>query len=172
MKLLYIFVEGNDDAMFFSNVIRPLLSEKYEEVEIIKYAQMKKIKVDNFLKSIRTLKFDYILAADIDLQPSVGAKIRIIEDRFSEIDRKKVVIVIKEIESWFLAGLNESTTARFNLPPIYNTEEIFKEDFNQLYRKKFRSRIDFMREILKQYSIEIAMSKNRSFDFFIRNFVE
>ncbi len=78
MKLskLYIFVEGNDDERFFKHVIVPLMYKKYNDVEIFKYAQWKKEKVNNFINSIKTLQFDYIFTADLDDEPTVGSKKR------------------------------------------------------------------------------------------------
>ena len=45
-----------------------------------------------------------------------------------------------------------------------------KEDFNARIPKKFDSRIDFMFEILKSFSIETAARKNQSFHFFVNRY--
>lgn len=52
-KQLYIFVEGEDDKRFFDNIIKLELSDKYDSINIIKYAKMKKEKVNNFIISIK-----------------------------------------------------------------------------------------------------------------------
>ena len=41
---LYIFVEGNDDELFFKKVILPLFLKQYTDVEVFKYAQWKRQK--------------------------------------------------------------------------------------------------------------------------------
>ncbi len=169
MKKLYIFVEGNDDELFFKTIIVPLLIDKYSDIEIIQYAQMKKEKVELFILSINTLKFDYLLIADIDFHRSVNQKKKYLEMRYSNVNPELIYIVIKEIESWYYAGINDEQSRQFHIKPMKNTNELFKEEFNLLYHRKFKSRIDFMLELLKEYSIKTAIQKNDSFDFFARN---
>ena len=66
-KRLYIFVEGADDARFFGDAVKPKFEEKYNWVEIISYANMKKEKVKNFLKSIKAMSdSSYLFIADIN----------------------------------------------------------------------------------------------------------
>ena len=52
-------------------------------------------------------------------------------------------------------------------PTLASTDELTKEDFNRLIPRRFDSRIDFMFEILKSFSIETAARRNNSFDFFV-----
>jgi len=163
---LYIFVEGNDDELFFRTIIVPIFQKIYQTVEIIKFAQLKKIKVENFIFSINTLKFDYLLFADIDYFKSVNQKKIYIQERFPNIDLELIYIVIKEIESWYFAGISDDLSRKFGIKPMKNTNELVKEEFNLLYHRKFNSRIDFMIEILKNYSIDIAQKKNDSFAYF------
>jgi len=59
-KLLFIFVEGNDDERFFNRILSPKLQEKYDTVMIIKYATMEKEKVNEFIKSIKAMGAEYI----------------------------------------------------------------------------------------------------------------
>ncbi len=174
MKLnkVYVFVEGNDDHRFFQKLIVPILLEHYADVEIIKYAQMKKEKVNLFLLSIQTLDFDYIFTADKDEDYSVGEKKGILRHKFSNLDKKKISIVIMEIESWYLAGLNHQKSLDFDINQYENTENVTKEEFNSLYHRKFRSRIDFMHELMKAFSVETAKAKNRSFEDFSRKWLE
>jgi hypothetical protein len=163
---LYIFIEGNDDELFFRNAIVPALSEKYDEIEVIQYAQMKKSKVEIFILSINTLNFDYMLFGDIDYQRSVNQKKKVLELRFSNLDEEKIFIVIQEIESWYMAGITDSYSRELGIRPLGSTNKLVKEEFNLLYHRRFKSRIDFMLEILKSYSIPTAIKKNESFKYF------
>jgi len=56
-KLLFIWVEGDDDERFFNKVLVPKFLEKYSGVKIIKYAAMRKKKVDNLVVFHHQLKF-------------------------------------------------------------------------------------------------------------------
>lgn len=170
LRKLYIFVEGTDDALFFNKVFLHRFKKLYDDVEIIQYAQMKKSKVDLFILSINTLNFDYIMLADIDDVQTVAEKKRIIKHKFELVDIEKILIVIKEIESWYLAGLTDDFALSLGLEPIETTNTITKEDFNLYYIRSYRSRIDFMQEVLKHYSVEVACRRNRSFDYFYKKF--
>ena len=171
MKKLYIFVEGNDDELFCKAIIIPLLSERYSDVEIIQYAQMKKEKAELFILSINTLKFDYLLFADLDYHRSIKQKKKLLEMRFSNLNPELIYIVIMEIESWYFAGISDEQSRELGIKPLKSTNELSKEEFNLLYHKKFKSRIDFMLELLKDYSVKTAIQKNESFAFFINHFL-
>jgi hypothetical protein len=166
-KRLFILVEGEDDIRFFGRIIKPLLISRYDSVELIPYASIKRVKVNNFLKSVRQMKNDYIFVADIDTERSVRDKKQILYYHFNNIDGKSIVIVIKEIESWYYAGLSRESILELGIPDLSSTDTLTKEDFNHLIPRKFDSRIDFMFEILKYFSLDLARMKNNSFRFFV-----
>ncbi len=167
LKKLYIFVEGNDDELFFKKIMIPLFLNSYNDVEIFKYAQWKRQKVELFLQSIITLNYDYIFTADIDLLETVNAKKQVIRHKFGNLDNNRITIVIKEIESWYLAGCTDAMSAVLNIRIPANTNEITKEDFNAICHTTYRSRIDFMYELLKVFNYETANERNESFHFFM-----
>lgn len=169
-KRLFILVEGEDDVRFFGRIVKPLFAGRYDSVDIVPYASTKREKVSRFIRSIRLMKNDYIFVADIDSEYSVRDKKQVLYYRYSEVDGRDIVIVIREIESWYLAGLSESAARRLGIAPLAATDEITKEDFNALIPKRFSSRIDFMFEALKYYSIDDGVLKNRSFSYFIRRY--
>jgi len=167
---IFILVEGEDDVRFFGRIIKPLLINRYDAVEIIPYASIKRTKVDNFLKSIRLMNSDYIFVADIDAENSVRDKKQVLHSHFSHIDGGSIIVVIKEIESWYYAGLTQESVQDLEVPDIPLTDDLTKEDFNRLIPRKYDSRIDFMFEILKYFSIDSARKKNHSFRFFIERY--
>ena len=169
---IYLFVEGNDDELFFARIIKPMLLNMYNDVEIIKYAQMKKEKVNLFLVSIETLNFDYIFTCDIDYISSVGQKKKVIRSKFELVESEKIAVVIKEIESWYMAGVPDTFSLQNGIRIMKDTNNLTKEDFNQVYHGSYHSRIDFMIEILKVYSHELAVKKNISYKFFSKNWIE
>ena len=166
-KLLFVWVEGNDDERFFNKVLLPKFQRKYDSIKVIKYAQMKKEKVSNFIKSINAMGADYLYFADINRAPSITAKKEEIEKEYPNIEKDKIVVVVMEIESWYLAGLDAKACKQLKIKDFPDTENVTKERFNALIPDKFASRIDFMMEILKNFSIEIAKQKNKSFRDFI-----
>lgn len=166
-RRLFIWVEGEDDKRFFEKIIEPKLKEKYTSVETRCYATLKKEKIDNFLKSIKAMGADYIYVTDINDSPCVTTKKEEIQNKLRNIDADRIIVVIKEIEGWYLAGLSNTDADKYKIPIFDDTNTITKEQFNNLIPQKFVSRIDFILEILKNFSIEIAKKRNRSFRYFI-----
>lgn len=170
-KRLFIWVEGEDDQRFFEQIIAPKLLRKYDSVEIRRHATLKEEKLDNFLKSIKAMGAEYIYVVDINNSPCVTAKKEEIRKKLKNIDEEKIIVVIKEIESWYLAGLDNKEVKNFGIRrTFYNTDNVTKEKFNSLIPPRFSSRIDFMLEILKKFSIETAKQKNESFKYFIEKY--
>ena len=113
---------------------------------------------------------DYIFVADIDTERSVRDKKQILYFHFNNIAGRSIVIVIKEIESWYYAGLSAISARDLGVEVRLATDEMFKEEFNELMPRRFDSRIDFMFEILKSFSLETAVLKNHSFRFFVERY--
>ena len=169
-KRLFILVEGEDDVRFFGRIIKPLVLSHYDSVEILPYASIKRLKVNNFLKSVAQMHNDYIFIADIDTERSVRDKKQLLYNWFSNINGDSIVIVIMEIESWYYAGLPDDALQKFGLPSLPSTDGLTKEDFNALIPSTYDSRIDFMFEILKSFSPVTAARHNRSFKFFFERY--
>lgn len=165
-KTLFILVEGPDDDRFSNHIITPKLREKYDLVEVRQYAGWNLQKLDSFLKSIRAMGDDYVYLADINNAPCISSKKHAIKDKLKNIDEVRIAVVIREIESWYLAGLDTADCANLRIRTIKTTDAMNKEQFNNLIPKRFNSRIDFMIEVLKCFSVEIAKSKNKSFNYF------
>jgi len=164
---LWILVEGNDDEKLVEK-IKPVFEKKYEFVQIWKYAQEPQKRIRGFLKSINSMRSDYFFLRDINQSPCITARKENVGNTYGPIiDLNKVVVVIKEIESWHIAGLDNKNCEDFGFEALDKTDGITKEQFNALIPKAFDSRIDFMQEILKRFSIETAKEKNTSFDYFM-----
>jgi hypothetical protein len=169
-KRLFIMVEGEDDVRFFGRIIKPFLAPRYDSVEIIPYACIKRDKVNKFLKSVTLMKNDYIFVADIDFEHSVRDKKQVLYYRYNNLDGGSTVIVIREIESWYYAGISGSLERELGIVNLTSTDDLTKEDFNVRIPRHFDSRIDFMFEILKSFSLETAARKNHSFSFFVNRY--
>jgi hypothetical protein len=167
---LFLFVEGNDDERFFSRIVVPLFKGRYASVEIVTYASMKSEKVCRFVRSIIDMGHDFLLFADIDEERTVGEKKGLLKERFCTLSDDRIVIIIKEIESWYLAGLDDKTQKRLGVRSYRTTNHITKEIFNRMIPRSYNSRIAFMIEILTLYSVPDAQERNRSFSYFLTHF--
>jgi len=169
-KQLFFLVEGNDDELFFQRIVSPIFEGKYNQVTVWKYAQVKNTGVYDFIKSIKAMGAEYIYVVDVNLSPCVTDKKRRIQDKFNNIDTDRIIVVIKEIESWYLAGLDTLSSKKLKISPLENTNNVTKEQFHHLIPKRFDSKIDFMLEILRLFSIKIAKQKNKSFRYLLEKY--
>ena len=152
---LFILVEGNDDERFFANVISPILLNRYDYVQIWTYRQETRRKLNSFLKSIDSMGADYIFVSDIDDSPCVTSKKLAITASIERLKSDRILVVKREIESWYLAGLNDDCCEQIGISSKYgNTESHSKERFLDLMPGKFNSKVDFMQEILKLFHLE------------------
>jgi hypothetical protein len=170
-RRLFIFVEGSDDHRFFSRVIVPLLEGEYASVELVTYASMKSVKVCRFVRSITAMDHDFILCADIDQERNVKAKKAVLKSRFCVLSNDHIVVIIQEIESWYLAGLDDKAQKHLSLRSYRSTNHITKEIFNRMIPRSYTSRIAFMADVLDLFSIDRALEKNRSFRYFFTRFL-
>ena len=169
--MLFVLVEGDDDERFFESVIKPLLEGIYISVRLWKYAQQNTKKIDSLLTSVKAMGGECIFMADINTAPCVTAKKERIRAQLRNVTEDRIVVVIKEIESWYVAGIDARNSQKLGIRFWQTTDEVTKEHFDNSIPKKFDSRIDFMVEILKCFSIETAKRKNRSFSYFLQKYL-
>jgi hypothetical protein len=162
---VHVLVEDRDDREFFNAVIRPVLQAQYDYVEIWEYAGRTIARRMEYIRSIEAMKGDYFFVADINSSPCVtDRKSKLAESHKGRIDPKRTIVVAKEIESWYLAGLDDEAGRRIGVPSLPRTDAVTKEDFCEMIPKPFSElTTDFMAEILKGFSVEMARAKNRSF---------
>lgn len=159
MDYFFVFVEGPDDERF----INALFDE--DKITVIKYAREKKEHINRFIKSIKSMpNCDYIVICDVDLKSLVKKKNEILV-QFPACEVEKIIVSIAEIESWYIAGVDESTSKTIKIKYIYYTDSITKEKFDQMIPAKM-DRINFMIEILKKFNVSEAIPRNKSLKYF------
>ena len=170
---VYFLIEGSDDKRFLDTVIEPLVRQKYSYVKPYEYSRKPTKIIKAFLKSLHAMnqasfRTEYFYLRDINDTPCITARIDKIRGKYGDsIKPGSLIIVVREIESWYLAGLDSQACREFGIEDFSSTDDITKEGFNKLIPKRFDSRIDFMIEVLKRFSVETAKSKNKSFDYFM-----
>ncbi len=170
MPRLNVLVEGSDDVRFFERVLVPVLAKRYGSVRLVPYACLRHTAVDRLLRSFARLGEPYVIVADIDTEPSVRAKKRVVLGRFEEAESSAIAVVVMEIESWYLAGADDAILAGAGLSPLSSTDGITKEAFNAMIPRRYLSRVGFMLDLLEGYSLERGAGRNRSLAFFLHRF--
>lgn len=169
---LYIFLEGVDDARFFENVLVPKFRQKYSRVSLVKYSQMKPIIRERMIKSIQRGGADYIYVQDINLAQCVTAsKAKTVTLLKKTIHPKNIAVVMREIECWYLCGLDRRCCQEMLGRNLGNTENLSKNDFNRMIPKR-KPRVDFMMGILNRFSVATGKRNNKSFKYFVEKWIE
>ena len=88
-------------------------------------------------------------------------------EKYDALEFSKIIIVKEEIESWYLAGVDNSFEKFKNWKIPDNTDEIEKEDFDKIYVTSFDSKKDCLIEIVKHFDFNLAMDRNASFKYFL-----
>jgi hypothetical protein len=166
-RRVWVLVEGTKDSRFVNHVVRPILENEYDLVQVWEYAQKTTEKVIAFLRAIKCMNADCLFLGDIDDSPCVTAKKGTIRDEYEQaVETPNIVVVAKEIEGWYLADVDEPTCQELGIAPLPRTDELTKEQFRLLIPKRFGdSVVDFMAEVLKRFDISTAKAKNRSFHY-------
>lgn len=177
-RLIYLFIEGPDDERFFENLFKNRENNFLEGCTIFYWPYSKKSEeeVNKHIKSINAMKnsginADYIFVADLDEKyNSVEKKKKEKKKEYKQLDLNKIIVVKKEIESWYISGVDGNCPKclkKIKIPK--NTEKISKENLSDMTPKCFKgSRINFLLELIKCFNVKIAQKRNNSFDFFIK----
>ena len=179
-NLLWVLIEGNDDLEFFDNVLKKLFEKTglWDHAKPYKYAEDSPEDRASLIDSINAMKADYIVFGDINNHPGITAKKEdLIKEKFKEkITKDKIVVVIKEIESWYIAGLDFRSLRKLGIKKrtcrdLETTDHITKEDFNELIPKG-KTRDIFKIEIFEEYDVDISKEKNNSFKYLTNEFIQ
>lgn len=162
--MLFIFVEGSADERLLK-VFYPDNQSKY-----IKYSEKSYKAVNNYLRGLKRSNLDYLFFADAD-KLDIEERERAVLEKYKDCEQEKIRVVQLEIESWYIAGINQKCSSALNLKYLRNTDDITKEQFNAMIPKQFKgSKIDFMLELIKCFDSNEAISKNKSFRMFFEKY--
>ena len=168
---LHFFLEGNDDERFFNIILKDKFEVIYDNIKVIKYASLKPKTMKKIIKTLNSAQKDYVMLADYDDSTCITNKKNYLKNTYSEIIESNIIISKLEIESWYLAGLDNTSSNFLRIPYRTNTEKISKIDLDKHKHDKYSSRIDFMHEILKKFNFETAIKQNASFEYFVKKYL-
>ena len=160
--MFVIFVEGYYDEQFFKKFFQN------SSFRIYQYSQKKKKNINQFIKTLSCISnSDYIFITDSDGLPT-NQKINLLCETYPNLSKEKISVVKYEIESWYLAGVDESYCSKNKFEKfIFRTDTVTKEQFNNILPLYRKTRLQIMLNMLINYKIEIAKPRNDSLcDFF------
>ncbi|MEE9283543.1 MAG: hypothetical protein V3U49_05670 [Nitrososphaerales archaeon] len=166
-RLLFILLEGNDDQRFFELFVREVIGPKYSHVKIWQYAQRTDDDVDAILRSLRKMRADILFVADLDHAPCVTRKKDQIMTKYRGLQKDEIVIVVKQIEGWYCAGLDQTAYKRLAFPRNVDPNLVNKQQFIGWVSGARRSRIEVLQHILAKFDFSLAEKRNRSFGYFL-----
>jgi len=165
---MMLFVEGRDDSRLVECVIKPLVQPYYDSVAVEEYAHSTAECLKRYLRSLKSARSDYLFFTDIDESRCIPARRQQVAERYTPLSASHVIVVRKEIESWYMAGLDSRACGKIGLKELQYTDNLTKEGFLKLQPKRYDSRVDFMQVILQEFSVETAKQKNGSFRYLAR----
>lgn len=180
---LYIYVEGTHDISFFQHVIKPLFENNgYDHVVIREYngdqymGDCKDISndINNFIhidENVSGFCSHYLFITDRGCHPCVTDRKDKIKRYIPNIDEEKIVVVVVEIESWYLAGLDKDSSRKLRLPYYENTDTLSKSALTDHIPQRMKSEIAFRQMILDKFSVNVAILKNQSFKYFFEKYI-
>lgn len=165
-KTIVFFVEGDADSRFIERVVEPNLQTSNISVDTYEYENKKKDKVKSFIQRCQAKEvFDYYFLSDFDYNPCMTQAIENELEKRPYLDEEKIIIVVKEIEGWYLAGLSDDASDDLGIPYYEDTQKIYKDQFNNLRPREFDSLIDFQIELTKFFDMDEARGSNESFEY-------
>ena len=170
-RMLWLLVEGADDRRFCRDILIPVFQTTFDHVQAWEYSQRRPVERARILRSIGSMNADYILFGDIDERPCVTVTKETITNQFAGLTWDRIVVVRREIEAWYLAGLDEAACGDLGLGQVSDIDSITKEQFDQLVGGRV-NHTNTMVEILERYDVEVARQRSPSFGYFWQKHVE
>jgi hypothetical protein len=131
---LNVLVEGPRDERFARCVLSRVFRPRYQ-LAVSEYAGALKSVIDGLIRGFREQGEEYILLADLDNEPCIVRKVDQIVQRFPSAEPRRIQVVVREIEGWYLAGLSKSACAELHLLHHrikQGTDRLVKEDVQGL----------------------------------------
>ena len=170
-RRLFLLVEGSDDTRFCREVLLPIFRRTFDDVRTWEYRKKKPSKTVDFIRNIGYMNADYILFGDIDERPCVTATKEYISSSISSLNWDRTVVVRREIEAWYLAGLSAAASLELGFERVRDIDEITKERFDNLVGGE-DEHTNAIVEILRHYDTEVARRRSPSFRYFWQKHVQ
>lgn len=172
MKNLFVFVEGKEDIIFVKNVLHNLFIRNSINIIPIPYQSTRNHDVKKHIKVAKANQ-DYVLLSDLDSHtyPCITSrKDQRIEELDGEITSDKIIIVVEELESWCLAGIDTSIEEYREFVIPESTDDITKEDFDKILSNTSFNKNKLLNFLSFNFNSDLAIKRNKSFKYFLKKY--
>lgn len=172
MKNLFVFVEGKEDMLFVKKVLYNLFIEHLINIIPIPYQETKNHEVKKLIKTAKA-DHDYVLLSDLDRHtyPCITSrKNKRIDELDGEITSDKIIIVVEELESWCLAGIDTTIDEYTDFVIPESTDDITKEDFDKILSNTSFNKNKLFNYLSFNFSVDLAIERNKSFKYFMKKY--
>lgn len=173
MKNLFVFVEGKEDILFVKNVLHNIFIKHSINVIPIPYQKTRSHDVKNHIKASIAKNQDYLLLSDLDSHtyPCITSrKDQRINELDGEITPDKIIIVVEELESWCLAGIDTTIDEYADFIVPESTDDITKEDFDEILSNTSFNKNKLLNFLSFNYSVDLAVKRNKSFKYLLEKY--
>ena len=172
MKNLFVFVEGKEDLIFVKKVLYNLFIQHSINIIPIPYQKTRNHDVKNLIKTAKANQ-DYVLLSDLDSHTYsciTSRKDQRIKELDGEITYDKIIIVVEELESWCLAGIDTCIEeySEFEVPET--TDDITKEDFDKILSNTSFNKNKLINFLSFNFNSDLAIKRNKSFKYFLEKY--
>jgi hypothetical protein len=108
---------------------------------------------------------DLICLTDSTHAPCIPGRLEdLVNYEIGTFDPAMIFVVVKVIEGWYLAGFNNDCCRRIRIKFVSRTDQITKGDFHAIIAKsRYKPRAACRREMLRNFDMQLASTRNRSF---------
>jgi len=168
---LCLFIEGDDDERLIKKIITESGRLDTEKICTYKYSQQRIDKVNDFIHSIKAIPgMDYIFFVDYDDCDCINNKKLEVTRKFQGLDQDHIVVVIKEIESWYLNGLDQNYLKKIKIHRLPTCQNLSKEMFLDCVPSRLSPYL-FKLQIIENYCLEAAIENCPSIKYFINKYL-
>jgi len=167
---IVFFVEGEDDKRFFERIISRFFNSllRKTKAHIVTYAQKRGEDLEKRIKGLREVGWEYFFVTDKNSAKCISEAKERAKQRVCEVDLSRIIVVVPEIEAWYLAGLDKKACQEIGVPFQDSTDTVTKKVFEEVLALKYKgNRRYFTQRLLDKFSLETAKRKNRSFAYFV-----
>lgn len=161
-----LLVEGPTDRRFFERIILPRARQRGLRFRVVEWSTLTMGERRRIVEDAKRANRKYGFVADQDDHPCVSSKKRSLRRTMDFLADERIHVVTREIEGWYLAGLNQRASAQAGVSwSAINggTERIRSTSIAAIDKESFRTRDQLLLAALELFDFYRAVRVSPSF---------